>query len=234
MKKSLMIAVLLMTVTAMNAQSDPGTFSLTPKVGVSIANLSDNDLVVGDISLKSKYKAGFIVGAEGEYQITDFISATLGAYYATLGNRYDDYEKKTENASTPNIQSLEDYHNNYTILGYVLVPVMAKVYVAPGLALQAGVQAGFLTNARSEYKLATATLNTQTGERTSGGTTKYKDTSKDGYKTTDFSIPFGLTYEYAKVVIDARYNLGLTKVYKNALDSKNRFFTFTVGYKFDL
>ena len=49
----------------------------------------------------------------------------------------------------------------------------------------------------------------------------------------DISIPLGLSYEYMNVVVDARYNWGLTKIH-NLTDSKNSFFTFTVGYKFEL
>ena len=48
--------------------------------------------------------------------------------------------------------------------------------------------------------------------------TKNEDKSKDGYSKTDFSIPVGISYEYMNVVIDARYNLGLSKVHKDLLD----------------
>ena len=59
---------------------------------------------------------------------------------------------------------------------------------------------------------------------------EYEDKSKDGYSKTDFSIPVGISYEYMNVVLDARYNLGLSKVHKD-LGSKNRSFTFSVGYR---
>lgn len=37
------------------------------------------------------------------------------------------------------------------------------------------------------------------------------------------------------VILDARYNFGLTNIYKiDAMKSKNRFFTITVGYRFNL
>jgi len=235
MKKLLILIILLTTVVGIKAQRDPGTFSLTPKVGVSLANLSNNDLMLGNISLKSKYKAGFIAGMQGEYQITSLISATLGAYYATLGNRYDDYEQvETKVVSAVNIETHNSYHDYFTTLGYVLVPVMANVYVAKGLSLQAGVQAGFLTNAKTEYDVATITINTQTGVHTSAEMVNYNNTSKAGYKTVDFSIPIGLSYEYANVVVDARYNIGLTNISDVGLKNKNRLFTFAVGYKFDL
>jgi hypothetical protein len=40
----------------------------------------------------------------------------------------------------------------------------------------------------------------------------------------------GLSYEYANVVLDARYNLGLTKAFKEG-DSKHSYFTITLGYR---
>jgi len=53
----------------------------------------------------------------------------------------------------------------------------------------------------------------------------------------DVSLPIGLSYEYMGVVLDARYNLGLTNVDDSPGhdDScKNRVFTFSVGYRFAL
>lgn len=91
--------------------------------------------------------------------------------------------------------------------GYLNIPILANVYVVKGLAVKLGVQPGFLVN---------------------------KDDAKD-VKTFDFTIPVGLSYEYANVVLDARYNWGLTKVFDyDGLDSKNSVFQITLGYKFDL
>lgn len=54
-------------------------------------------------------------------------------------------------------------------------------------------------------------------------------------KKVNVSIPVGLSYEYMNVILDARYHIGLTKVNKaDAGDSKNKVFTFTVGYRFGL
>ena len=91
---------------------------------------------------------------------------------------------------------------------YLNIPILANVYVVKGLAVKAGVQPGFMVD---------------------------KDGRGDAAKTFDFSIPVGLSYELPTVpiVIDARYNWGLTKVADGA-DSKNSVFQFTVGYKFDL
>jgi hypothetical protein len=98
-----------------------------------------------------------------------------------------------------------DYNNN---LDYLNIPVLFNYYVVPGLAVKAGVQPGFLVRA------------------------KYDDTDiKDLYKKFDFAIPFGLSYEISDFVIDARYNLGLTKTNKEGDESiKNSVFMLTLGY----
>jgi hypothetical protein len=60
-----------------------------------------------------------------------------------------------------------------------------------------------------------------------------KTSSEPDVKSVDFSIPVGISYEYANFQLDARYNWGLTKIYKHG-DDKNSVFQITLGYKFDL
>ena len=53
------------------------------------------------------------------------------------------------------------------------------------------------------------------------------------------SIPVGVSYEISDFVIDARYNFGLTNVWKDDYkkllgDAKNSVISLTVGYKFGL
>jgi opacity protein-like surface antigen len=64
------------------------------------------------------------------------------------------------------------------------------------------------------------------------------DIEKDCNKI-DLSIPVGISYEFrSHFVIDARYNIGLTKVNKESVsgvkDYKNNVVSLTVGYKFAL
>lgn len=54
-------------------------------------------------------------------------------------------------------------------------------------------------------------------------------------KKVDVAIPLGLSYEYMNVILDARYNVSLTKASKGDWDNcKNKALTFTVGYRFTL
>jgi hypothetical protein len=98
-------------------------------------------------------------------------------------------------------------------LDYINVPILANYYVIPGLAIKAGIQPGFLMSAKD----------------------KDGNSFKDEMKKVDISIPLGASYEFENFVIDARYNLGLTKGNKNgSASNKNSVLMFTVGYKFAL
>ncbi len=104
-----------------------------------------------------------------------------------------------------------------TKLDYINIPILANVYVTKGLAVKLGVQPAF--NVSDKQKL-------------SGG--KASVESEDvGAESFDFSIPVGLSYEFNNVVIDARYNFGVTNIADGG-DAKNSVFQFTLGYKFAL
>ena len=55
----------------------------------------------------------------------------------------------------------------------------------------------------------------------------------DAVKDFAFAIPVGVSYEYESFVVDARYNIGVTKALKN-VDSRHSVFSITLGYKFAL
>ena len=104
-------------------------------------------------------------------------------------------------------------------IDYLNIPVTANFYVLKGLALKAGIQPGVNLSA----KLSSDKKNV--------------DADTDGVKGFDLSIPVGLSYEFHRFVLDARYNIGITKIFdedKVDLDSKNLTFQLTLGYKFTL
>lgn len=112
------------------------------------------------------------------------------------------------------------YDNTTVKLDYINVPILANVYVVKGLAVKLGIQPGFKVNSSAKVK--------------SSGVSVSADLD-DAVNSFDFSIPVGVSYEFSNVVLDARYNWGLTKAFDaEGLDSKNSVFQFTVGYKFAL
>ncbi len=102
---------------------------------------------------------------------------------------------------------------------YINIPIILKLYTVAGINLQMGPQFGFLSGGQVK-----STIN---------GITTAQD-AKDAYKASDFSLalgagwdlPFGLT-------LDARYNLGLSKINdgNNAPESKNQVFQISAGFK---
>jgi len=192
MKKLLLMAAVMLSSVGAFAQHAVGSFTLQPKVGINIANITNN----GDYG---KARVDFAGGLEGEYQVSDIFSLSAGLMYSRQG-----YKAKDNVAGL----SGKDWKPSY-----LNVPVLANVYVVPGLAVKLGVQPGFMV-----------------------------DKDKDGYKgevnTFDLSIPVGLSYEYNNFVLDGRYNWGVTKINKNSVkgfdDTRNSVFQITLGYKFSL
>lgn len=115
-----MIAAMMVATIAAKAQFEPGTFSLQPKVGFNLSEISAKD---------SKFKAGLVAGLEGQYQINNWFALSAGLLYTQEGTKIKDSELKFN-------------------LEYLNIPVMAKFYVAKGLSLNAGLQLGFMTKGK--------------------------------------------------------------------------------------
>ena len=134
MKKLLMMLVMAtvaMTASAQNTLRDNGTFTLQPKVGVGIANLSGNYTTLAGID--NKVRVGLVAGVEGEYYATNWLGIALGLNYAQQGWKFEGNGIKET-----------------TKLDYLNVPLTGNFYVAKGLALKTGVQFGFLMNGKVE------------------------------------------------------------------------------------
>ena len=83
MKKILMIAAMMVATIAAKAQFEPGTFSLQPKVGFNLSEISAKD---------SKFKAGLVAGLEGQYQINNWFALSAGLLYTQEGTKIKDSE----------------------------------------------------------------------------------------------------------------------------------------------
>ena len=99
-------------------------------------------------------------------------------------------------------------------LDYINIPILAQYYPVKGFAVKAGVQPAFNVRHKASYDGNTADI--------------------DGVKSFNFSIPVGLSYEYESFVLDARYNIGITKIFKDADQGRNSTISITLGYKFAL
>jgi hypothetical protein len=102
-----------------------------------------------------------------------------------------------------------DFDANFS---YINIPIILKLYTIAGINLQAGPQFGFLSRAEiddRDYKKS------------------FKDSDISLALGAGWDLPFGLT-------LDARYNLGLSKINENDPDFdkiKNQVWQVSVGYK---
>ena len=149
------------------------------------------------------YIAGFVGGIEGEYHVSPMVGISAGLLYSMQGASVKDAE------GDPKLE-----------MNYVNIPILVNAYVAKGLALKAGIQPAF--NVSNKVKVAGISIDYD----------KYAPEGAE-IKTFDFSIPVGISYEYMNICLDARYNIGCTKVDKD-VKGCNSVFQITLGYKFKL
>ena len=125
----------------------------------------------------------------------------------------------SQQGSTVKINS-QDYESNFS---YVNIPIIVKLYTVAGINIQAGPQFGFVNSAEAPVLTAPNTYTVQ----------DVKARAKGSDITAAFGLgwdlPFGLT-------LDARYNLGLSKIYDKAptnetTNAKNQVIQVSVGYK---
>ena len=149
------------------------------------------------------YKAGFVGGVEGEYRVSPMVGISEGHLYSMQG------------------ASVKDAEGDHKLeMNYVNIPILVNAYVAKGLALKAGIQPAF--NVSNKVKV-------------DGISIDYDKYAPEGaeIKTFDFSIPVGISYEYMNVCLDARYNIGVSKI-ADGDAGRNSVFQITLGYKFKL
>ena len=203
MKKLLLTLAVLTASMAAMAQHREGDFLVQPKVGLNISTLSDADKTIGDANF----------GIEAEYMVTDLFSVSGGIMVSNQGGKYDD-----------------DLYGSYTVdLDYANVPIMANLYVLPGLAIKAGAQLGFRMKAK--VKLDNTTFDMDEFYARSVGLGLGDELKVNKF---DLSIPVGISYEYKNAVIEARYAWGLSKIMNYGDPFYNRVIQLTLGYKFSM
>lgn len=105
-------------------------------------------------------------------------------------------------------------NNETQRINYVNIPVLGQLMVGKGFRLQTGPQLGLRTNA------AVKNDNHATG-------------NNNAYTNADFAWSFGAGYlSPVGLGIDARYNLGVTDITKNASNIQNRVFQLGLFYQF--
>ena len=231
MKRLFFLPVLFMICLFAQAQPRTGSFSVIPRIGVNFANITNNEVVVdlqqSDNTLKSRMKPGLLAGVDVEYQATDLLFASIGLQYSMQGSRYPDFERKDGEL----VEGYSDWHTN---LSYLNAPLLVGCRVADGFSVKAGVQLGVLLNAKDQMS-TTDIIPQEGGGREQGKAVEQTTDLYDTCKKVDISIPLAVSYEFENVILDARYNIGLSRIYNlDLLKSRNSVIQLTVGYRFQL
>ena len=180
MKKSILITTLLLL---LSLQLQAQLFQIGVKAGLNYANFTDAKIQTDAIT---SYHAGLIA----EIKLLDKLAIQPELLYSTQGASY-------ENA-------VEEFKNE---LGYIAVPVLAKIYLSKSFSLELGPQASFLLSEKDKF---------------------YPEDSN----TFDFSVVGGLGLKITEnFFIQGRYVLGLTEVSTDA-ESKNSVVQLSAGIMF--
>lgn len=150
-------------------------------------------------------KAGFTAGVFGEMKTCDWFAVSAEVLYSRQG--------VADRWHVDGVLIKERLKSHY-----LNVPVLANFYVTENLALKTGVQVGFCLGATNVRK---------TDERT------IKDPAGNIFRTADVAIPVGVSYDLGPIVLDARYNFGVTDALKGGgMKSMNNVFQLTAGLRF--
>ena len=204
MKK--IVIALMCTILATGAAMAQEKFTFGPKIGVDYTHYWGENVEHGG---HLNYQAGVFM----EYRFTSKFSIAPEVVFAAQGGKYD-FKRNIEGID---VELKETDHVNY-----INVPVMLKYYVAPALSIDFGPQVGFNVYSKNTIEGKVEKL-------------KEKETTdmKKYTKTVDFGLGLGLTYNITEeVFIQARYTMGLTKVFNLDDDSKNGNGQIAIGFRF--
>lgn len=193
MKKILILTIILFSVSlfAQKSKKDEG-ITIGLKGGLNVSNFE------GDIK-ENTFRTSVHVGIFSEIMISDKFSLQPELLYSGQG---------FSGRAIPGFsRSKYDYIN---------LPVLAKIYIAEKISIEAGPQIGFLISAKN---------------RTTDDNVKIQD-----QKTVDFGLNLGLAYDLKNgMFFQTRYNLGLSNVNSgtnsNAVKYTNAVIQISVGIK---
>lgn len=180
MKKAILVTILLLVASfSMQAQ----LLQIGAKAGLNYANFSGTDIQTDAIT---SYHAGLIA----EIKLLDKFAIQPELLYTTQGASY-------KNAGT-------EFKNE---LGYIAIPLLAKIYLSKSFSLELGPQASFLLSEKNNFDASDS-------------------------NTFDFAVDAGLSFKITKnIFIQGRYVLGLSEVSTTA-ETKNSVLQVSAGLMF--
>lgn len=187
MKKTILFTVLLVAIS-MNMQAQLVKFGI--KAGVNYANQTGSNITVNSTNYQTDAITSYHAGLIAEIKLVDSFSIQPELLYSTQGATYK--------------SSIDEFRNE---LGYLSIPVLAKINLNKFVSLELGPQASFLLSERNNFNVKDA-------------------------NTFDFAVVGGLGLNITKnLFIQGRYGLGLTDASQDA-QVKNSVVQISAGIKF--
>ena len=187
MKRIILVAVALLAVSV-DMQAQLVRFGI--KAGINYANQTGSNITVNNTNYNTDAITSYHAGLVAELKLTDGFSIQPELLYSTQGATYKN--------------AFEEFKNE---LGYLSIPVLAKINLNKTVSLDLGPQASFLLSERNNFDVNNA-------------------------ETFEFGVAGGLSLNLTKrFFIQGRYVLGLTEASKEA-EVKNSVLQISAGFKF--
>lgn len=204
------ISLSIFCVLVANVIFAQGSTEFGVKAGLNLANMHE---------FSKNMRPGIHAGVFAEYTFNDFIGIQGELLYSMMGTRDNNFlflANPYYSYSSSVVKAKATYKYNYIVL-----PVLAKLYVAKGLSLDLGPQFGYLISAKTE-------------ENIDGRLSTWNDYD---YIDNKFDVAFAMGFSYKlsnRFDVSGRYNLGFTKLDKGYDDynSKTNVIQFGIGYRF--
>lgn len=197
------------------AQMQPGLFSITPKMGVNVATMSNSG--------KTNSRMAFAAGVDFEYQINRQFAFGLGTIYSQQGVEDDPWTLKTD---------------------YLTLPLTAFYYPVRGLGIYVGVEPAILLRNKAEIfygqhsevaELPKVNEVTETYINEYGLTYEGIFDKSLGAKRGVVSLPIGINYEFDHCVFGIKYSIGLGNAISGpGVSCTHNVFQISLGYRFNV
>lgn len=235
MKNFLSAVIMFLLPMWASAQNEGCRVSIIPHAGVTISKMDGSALTTS-----KEWKAGYTFGASVEVPLSQYYSLMTGVDFSLIGTGFKEQKEKYASA------------NEKLDVTYLSVPLQIKAYFSgvKGLAVHIGVQAGMLFSAKDKITIhSIRTMNLGDGSSSMYLWESFKEKKSESvssnFRNIVASIPFGVSYEWRHITIDASYCFEVRKAislksydfWGNIADTptaRNHAVYITAGYKFTL
>ncbi len=204
MKQEKIILIVLLLLGFSSVVFAQGITAKGVKGGLNIATLTGYELG------GEKYKIGFVFGGFLTYELNQKFSLQPELLFTMKGAKFEDVDKETEDDGS-------QYYDKYEIswnLNYLEIPVLAKL----NIPMKENIKSNIFYGPALGIKIgATYDIDHEYWEKDENGNIVEEINESDKseikiIKNMDFGIVFGAGVEFGKIMVDARYNLGLSTI----------------------